>query len=61
MTLLRRFSANVLRYVANCEVDWVSLLATELCELSFVRRDNDRYNRNVLASSCSLDFFLKLW
>ena len=37
LALLRRFSPNVLWNVADGEIDGVSLLATELCELGFVR------------------------
>ena len=49
----------MLWYVANGDVDRVSLLARELGELGFVGRNDDWYNRDILASSCSLDLLLK--
>jgi hypothetical protein len=41
------------------KVDRVGLLATKLGELGFVGRNDDWYNRDILALSCSLDLFLK--
>ena len=49
----------MLWYVADGEVNRVGLLATELGELGFVGRNYDWYNRDILASSCSLDLLLK--
>lgn len=61
MGLSRRFSADMLRNVTDGEVDRVRQLSTELCKLSFIRRNDDWDDRDVLASSCSLDLFLKIF
>lgn len=42
--MARGFPSHLLRYVANCEVDWVGLLAAENRKLSFVGRDNEWHN-----------------
>ena len=58
LALLRRFPADVLRYVANGKIYRIGRLSTELSELCFVGRYYDWNNGAIFASCCGLNLFL---
>jgi hypothetical protein len=56
--LSRRFSADMLWDIANCQIDRIRSLSTKLSELGFVGGYYDGNDGAIFASGCSLNLFL---